>query len=314
MARNLRSAVLLRIALLSSAPAAVAVGCATSAEVDDEALDSDAGADSGKKDARAVDGAKGGDDDDDDLVGEKDSGKGDPTTDDDAGTGDGGKDAGDAGKDAGDAGDGGKDAGDAGEDAPSDGFDTNGGSVKPTQGEIVISEVMYNPSGTETKEEWIELHNNAATERDLSGLKLKDGASPVHYHTIRAGTVIAPGAYVVFASEKAGAIAAKVPAGVVVYDYNTGLDVADRIVLGNSESGSIVLLDGVTEIARAKYGSVAKLGAGAIVHYSAPDGVSIQLKELTYAGSGVAANWCYSPNAWVAGSDKGTPGAPSDCP
>lgn len=308
MARNLRSAVLLRIALLSSAAAAVAVGCATSAEIDDDALDSDAGADSGKKDARAVDGAKG-DDDDDDVVDEKDSG-GDPTTDDDAGTGDAGKDAGDGGKDAGDAGDGGKDAGDAGGDAGDagdGGVDPgDGGSVKPAQGEIVISEVMYNPSGTETKEEWIELHNTAATERDLSGLVLKDGASPVHSHTIRAGTVIAPGAYVVFAAEKAGAIAAKVPAGVVVYDYNTGLETKDRVVLGNSDSGSIVLLSGATEIARAKYGAL-NLG-------NAADGQSIQLKTLTYAGAGVAANWCKSSTPWVAGSDKGTPGAASDCP
>jgi len=284
MARNLRSAVLLRIALLSTA--AVAVGCATSAEVDDEALGSDAGADSGKKDARAVDGAKGGDDDDDDVVGEKDSGNGDPTTDDDAGTDDAGKDAGDAGKDAGDAGDGGKDAGDAGDDAgdagDGGGDPGDGGSVKPAQGEIVISEVMYNPSGTETKEEWIELH------------------------TIRAGTVIAPGAYVVFASEEAGAIAAKVPAGVVVYEYNKGLATADRLTLGNSDSGSIVLLSGATEIARAKYGA---LGLG-----NAANGVSIQLKTLTYAGAGVAANWCKSSTPWVTGSDKGTPGAPSDCP
>jgi len=308
MARNLRSAVLLRIALLSTA--AVAVGCATSAEVDDEALGSDAGADSGKKDARAVDGAKGGDDDDDDVVGEKDSGNGDPTTDDDAGTDDAGKDAGDAGKDAGDAGDGGKDAGDAGDDAgdagDGGGDPGDGGSVKRAQGEIVISEVMYNPSGTETKEEWIELHNTAATARDLSGLVLKDGTSPVHTHTIRAGTVIAPGAYVVFASEEAGAIAAKVPAGVVVYEYNKGLATADRLTLGNSDSGSIVLLSGATEIARAKYGA---LGLG-----NAANGVSIQLKTLTYAGAGVAANWCKSSTPWVTGSDKGTPGAPSDCP
>ena len=81
---------------------------------------------------------------------------------------------------------------------------------------------------------------------------------------------------------------------------------ADRLTLGNSDSGSLVLLSGATEIARAKYGS---LGLG-----NAANGVSIQLKTLTYAGAAVAGNWCKSSNSWVAGSDKGTPGAASDCP
>jgi hypothetical protein len=135
---------------------------------------------------------------------------------------------------------------------------------------------------------------------------LKDGASRTH--TIGAGVVIAPGAYVVLASDQAAVIASKVPAGVIVYQYGTGA--AAAVQMANGTTGSIVLLDGATEIARAKYGPAAPAGLG----LSNANNQSIQLKTLTYAGAGVAANWCLSANVWAAGADKGTPGAASDCP
>ena len=294
------------------AAACVAVGCADSTN-DDVFDDADAAADAStdvKKDRTTTDDSG---QSTDSSTPKKDSGT----------LTDSGSDAGpvDAGSDAGKA-DAGPDAGptDAGADAdasPTDaGADADagsipdagdaGGSVKPLQGEIVISEVMYNPSGAEPLAEWIELHNTTATTLSLSGLVLKDGASPSNSHTIRAGLVIAPGAYIVLVSSATEAMAGKVPAGAIAYDYNTGVLAADRLTLGNSSAGSIVLLDGVTEIARAKYGA---LGIG-----NAAAGQSIQLKTLTYAAAGIAASWCKSSNVWIATSDKGTPGAASDCP
>ncbi len=262
----------------------------------DSTSELDAATDAGKKDARpGVDSSSTGDTPD----GSSDDSDSSPGDDgDDAST-----DAGDA-----DAGDGGKtDAGsDAGVDPGIDAGDAGGSTAtKPLPGEVVISEVMYNPSGDETVQEWIEIHNTAATPRLLSGLVLKDGASPVHSHTIGPGISIAPGAYVVLARKTSGAMAAKVPTEVIVYDYGAGTLVANQVQLGNSGSGAILLFDGTTEIAQARYG---KLGLG-----NAADGQSIQLKTLTYAGAGIAGSWCKSSNPWTAGSDKGTPGAPSDC-
>lgn len=308
MARSSRSSALVYAALLSTATVALVMGCAQSTDADlvDDAPD--ASAEAGKKDARPGDDTSSTDDDEDSGSNVK-TDAGTKGTDADAGDvdeEDKGGGAGDAGGDASDAG-GATDAGDAGSDAGGDDAGDSGTSTatKPVQGEIVISEVMYNPSGTETVEEWVELHNTAASPRLLSGLVLRDGASPVHSHTIRPGLVIEPGAYVVLASSSTGVAAAKVPAAAIVYDYNTGAASADTLVLGNSNSGSIVLLDGATEIARAKYGA---LGLG-----NATNGQSIQLKTLTYAGAAIASSWCKSSNEWAPGADKGTPGAPSDC-
>jgi Lamin Tail Domain len=315
MPRSIRFSALVYIAIFSTAAAAIAMGCAASSEVDEDLSGADASTESGR-DARTSDGRPSGDGDDDPSNENEDAGKkdaGDPGTDDDGGP-DAGSDASDGGPDAGD--DAGSDAGgaDGGDSGTWGGDDAGDGgtAVKPVQGEVVISEVLYDPSSSDTDGEWIEIHNTAATPRLLSGLVLKDGASPARSHTIRPGLVIAPGAYVLLVSDEAGAIAAKVPAAAIVYEYNKGLNASSRIALGNSDSGSIVLLDGSTEIARAKYGPAPPNGLG--LGDNAHEGIAIQLKTLTYAGAGLKANWCYSATPWTAGSDRGTPGAASDCP
>lgn len=176
------------------------------------------------------------------------------------------------------------------------------GPLDPLEGDVVISEVMFNPSGTEPDAEWIEVANTTAMDKSLSGLVLEDGASPVNTHTIGANVIVPAGGYVVLVASKAAAATAQIPAAAIVYEYGT-----NSILLGNSKSGSIALLRGATEIARAHYGA---LGLG-----GAANGQSVQLSVLTYAGAGLAASWCKSANTWVVGgTDKGTPGAASDCP
>ena len=323
MARSFRSA-LLYAALLSTATAALVMGCADSTDSDfDSTSDAGASTDSGKKDGRASDdGSTSEEDEDGGSNPKKDSGTKEAggNEDDDAGPdagSDAETDAGDTDAGDGDAGDGGgsdggeTDAGEAGVDGGEDAGDSGSSTaIKPAQGDVVISEVMYNPSAAaETDAEWIELYNTTAEPRLLGGLVLKDGADRTH--TIRPGLVIAPGAYVVLASTQAGVTAANVPAGVIVYDYNTGVPTTDKVQLSNNTNGKVSLLDGATEIARANYGPTT--GNGGLGLSSADNGQSIQLKTLTYAAAGLKASWCYSPNVWVAGSDKGTPGAASDC-
>ncbi|MDF2693812.1 MAG: hypothetical protein K0S65_2195 [Labilithrix sp.] len=314
MARIKRSTLFAYLAIVSTATAAVVAGCATSDEVEVDPGDTTPGTDGGK-DARTADGRSTNDDEDSGSDGTKDSGQDTGGDDeDDAGgkdagsdASDSGSDAGDAGKDAGpDGGDAGSDAGDAGVDAGNDAGDSGTGTaVKPAQGEVVISEVMFNPSTTEPDTEWIEIYNTAAGPRLLSGLVLKDGGTnPERTHTIGAGVEIAPGAYVVLASKRSALLAANVPAAAIVYEYGSAIQLA------NGSTGSIVLLDGAAEIARAKYGPAAPDGLG----LSSADKQSIQLKVLTYAGAGDKANWCKSSNPWAAGSNPGTPGAASDCP
>lgn len=176
------------------------------------------------------------------------------------------------------------------------------GGSKPAQGEVLITEVMYDPTGAEPSSEWFELTNVTASPKTLSGLVLADGANRTH--TIGPNVVIAPGAYVVFARNKNAAIAGKVPSAAIVYEYGTGLPDNGGIQLANGSTGGLRLRDGAMIVAEADYGG----------WYSQSGGSSVQLKTLSFSAAASSSNWCLSLNPWTTGSEKGTPGAPSDCP
>lgn len=173
---------------------------------------------------------------------------------------------------------------------------------KPTPGEVLITEVMFDPSTPEPLGEWIEVHNTSSSARSLSGLTLYDGAGRAH--VIAAGVTLAGGAYKVLVRNQAGAVAAKVPVAAILYDYGAGLDDASGVLLTNGATGAVRLRDGATEIAQAAYGG----------WFSSPSGKSVQLATTTYAASQAKAGWCLSSVAWASGADKGTPGAAEDCP
>lgn len=173
---------------------------------------------------------------------------------------------------------------------------------KPTAAEILISEIMYDSSGSEPQQEWIELYNVATTPRTLSGLTLKDGASRTAL--IGAGVTVAGQSYALLVRSKTGATGAKVPTGPVVYEYGVGLGDAQGILLTNGTTGSLALLDGATTLVQASYGS----------WFTQSGGSSVQLKVLDASQANLKASWCLSATAWTAGSEKGTPGAASDCP
>ena len=174
---------------------------------------------------------------------------------------------------------------------------------KPASGEVLITEVMYTTAGPEPASEWIELHSLATSSRTLAGLILKDGGGRTH--VIVGPLTIAPNAWVVLARNKAGAIAAKVPAAAIVYEYGAGLSDNVGVVLANGATGGVSLLNGATVITAAPYGGWFSGGVG---------GSSVQLKAMDGTQSSAKASWCLSPTAWSTGSEKGTPGSACDCP
>ncbi len=165
----------------------------------------------------------------------------------------------------------------------------------PSAGEIAISEVMYNPSGSEPDEEWIEITNLASAARSLSGLTLTDGSGSTHTIASSPAVVIQPGAYVVLARNKATATSAGVPAAAIVYQYAS-------ITLANGSTGGITIKNGTTTLASVPFGQWT----------AALNGESISLKNMTAPGT--AGSWCFSPSEWGTATDYGTPGAASDCP
>ena len=62
---------------------------------------------------------------------------------------------------------------------------------------VVLSEIMYNPAGTDESLEWLELHNQMAVNVDISGWRLDDAVE----YTFPEGTVIEGGDYLVVAAD-----------------------------------------------------------------------------------------------------------------
>ena len=173
---------------------------------------------------------------------------------------------------------------------------------KPAQGEVLITEVMYDPTGTEPQGEWIEIYNAASSKRMLTGLVLVDGGG--RSHSIGVGVTIDAGKYALLVRDKTNALAAQIPAAAILYEYGAGLGDGAGILLANGTTGSVELKNGAAVVASADYGG----------WYPSTNGSSVQLKVLNYAAAATGTNWCLSTKTWAVGSAWGSPGVGCDCP
>ena len=147
-------------------------------------------------------------------------------------------------------------------------------------GDLTITEVMANPSGSDTGKEWFEVRNNRATALDLTGLEIvaeKDDSTGPMTHTVVRQT-IAANAYLVFG----GAAPMPVPDYV---DYDYGGDLGSL----RNESGQLVLKCGTVVVAVATYAHTTE-GA-----------------SLGFDGS----DWCDAKVTFSSG-DRGSPGAANE--
>lgn len=159
-------------------------------------------------------------------------------------------------------------------------------------GDLVISEVMIDPEGTDTGGEFIEFFNTLGTPLDLKGLTLyardTDG-SGAKTHAIRAGTAPARGYFVV------GDIRSGPNPSWINYSYADGLG-----TMGNAR-GVVGIRCGMTTIAEFTYTSAAKPQRSRML-----DGVSDPNPTI----AAVEANYCDTPVGVVYfGNNAGTPGA-----
>src|SRR3954462_2829611 len=72
--------------------------------------------------------------------------------------------------------------------------------VPATRGEVIISEIMYNPQGTDLDttvtpniyREWVELYNTGTTAVDLGGWQFGDSQDKQYASAFPVGTMIGP--------------------------------------------------------------------------------------------------------------------------
>ena len=167
-------------------------------------------------------------------------------------------------------------------------------SFNVAAGDLVISEIMANPSGSETTGEWIELFNASSRAIDIDGFVVRDLG--VDSFTINHGGpfLVQPGAYVVLARSNDMAVNGGVSA-----DY-----VYSGMVLANT-ADEVVVAAGAVEVDRVGYDNG--------VTFPHRDGYSMSLNpgSLDYASNDDGASWC-DPTSLLSGGDRGTPGRAND--
>lgn len=73
------------------------------------------------------------------------------------------------------------------------------GAVAPAMGNLIFSEIMYNPGSSQPNWEWVELHNTGSTAVDLTGYVFDDDdATILSGANIPGGTIPAGGTAVLF--------------------------------------------------------------------------------------------------------------------
>ena len=165
----------------------------------------------------------------------------------------------------------------------------------PAFGDVVLSEILFDPSGAEPDGEWIEVANVSAEPLELRGVTLRDGAGRTH--TIGTSAIVAPGAFAVLVRSATACMAAGVPSSAVIYDYGRGVSAQSGVILANGSTGAILLERGGVTLARAAYGTFG---------LSSSPGHSFQVRALVVESNPTGASYCSSATP--------TPGAAPNCP
>jgi hypothetical protein len=208
-----------------------------------------------------------------------------------------------------DSGTGSPDVGDATDDGTFDGGDGGGDSnaptpVTPSAGDLLITEVMFYPSGPEPQSEWFEVYNPTGMPLLLSGLTIQDGYPRAHVIASNPPVVAPPLAYVLLVRNGLAATDNLLPPAAVVYEYGAGLPADQGIQLQNGLAGDVSLWSGTTLLVDVPYGPWGMASVGQ----------SIELASLQFTSNTTQAAWCLGQYSWAAGADYGTPGRASDCP
>ena len=167
------------------------------------------------------------------------------------------------------------------------------------EGDIVITEIMYNPGQvSDTRGEWFEVYNTTADVVDIEGWTIEEAdGSPSHTINNGGNKVEVPvNSYAVLGRNDDTALNGGV---MLLYEYGTWAL--------NQGGDSIVLKNGTTEVDRVVYDTTS---------FPVGNGASISLKGaadvFTHTLNDVGANWCVETVPFGDG-DKGTPGEASDC-
>jgi hypothetical protein len=178
------------------------------------------------------------------------------------------------------------------------------GAVAPALGDLLVTEVMFDPSGVQPGAQWFEIHNLAQSPKLLSGLTIEDQNGIVAVIASDPPVVVPAGSYAVIVRDRAQALAGFIPAGSIVFEYGSGQSADAGIQLASDVTGELSLWQGSLELDDVPYG---------LWGMDSP-GHSVELGPQQLVGADQPWNWCLASNPWATASDEGTPGQANDCP
>jgi hypothetical protein len=187
------------------------------------------------------------------------------------------------------------------------GGDGNYGPDDLTPGELIVNEVMVDPSGTDTDREWFEVYLDtslnclSATPNciDLDGLVVSDLGSDSF--TVGSSVLAAPGDYLVFAHSSNSTTNGGLPG--VDYVFTTS-----EMALGNS-GDEIVLSNSSVDLDTLDY------SVSSFTLPSQGTSLSLDSSSTDATSNDDGSNWCDSPDGSYGPGGEGSPGlANGSCP
>lgn len=161
-------------------------------------------------------------------------------------------------------------------------------------GDLVISELMLDPDGTDTGGEWVELFNTLGTPIDLRGYTItyRQGTSTAKSHTIRASVTIPSRGYLALGDVRSGPNPSWV-----------GYSYGDDLSSFSQSSGTVGVRCGMTVLNEYTYTRSARSGRSRMLGGNADPDASRVANET---------NWCDTPTSTeYAPRNYGTPGGPN---
>ena len=159
-------------------------------------------------------------------------------------------------------------------------------------GDVVIAEVMANPSGNDGDQEWFEVVNVSSKDIDLQGWTIQDqDANNPDVHVINASLLVPAGGYAVL-----GNSTDTTANGGAAVDYAYGTD----MTLGNSEDEIELVEPG---------GLVIDAVAWTDPPWPIVSGEAMGLQVVTATDNDSDANWCTTSSASYGTGGAGSPGA-----
>ncbi len=161
-------------------------------------------------------------------------------------------------------------------------------------GDLIVSEIMNDPSGSETQREWFELYNTTAAPIDIVGFEFADDGTDSFVVTSANPVLVPAGGYLVLGRSADMALNGGVPVGYVYSGF----------ALSNA-SDEIIIRAGALAVDRVAFDD------GVLFPDTPGRALTLDPNALDHTSNDDGASWCTASTALPSG-DFGTPGAAND--